>query len=523
MISFVCARVTATSSNCTDSNNDTGNYVKVYVDNDYDSYGFGSQVDICLVGNNLPLGFSYNNLDCNDNDPDTWHNTTVYLDNDHDSYGAGNATTMCLGPTIPYGYSNNSLDCNDNDSTISLLITGYLDRDIDGYGDNNPVLFCAKFLPFGYVNISGDCNDVNPFVHPSAIDSCNYIDDNCDGKIDDNFSDEGKVCYVGVGECRNSGIMVCNKDGNGTFCKGTPKSPSTEICDSKDNDCDGMIDENNICNDSNYSFILNLPNQATYNKNNVIVNLSLSSLSGKKADKISYIDYSAKKPRETVLCKACNQYGAYSLKTINLQDGEHNLFFKAVVNGTIYNDSIDIFVDSKVPRLYLPKIRTKDYTNGSFFISYDETNLKSITLFYGNENFTEYNCSSGKGKTCNLWVDLSNHSGEDIKFSYMVQDISGNTVSTNNMTAEVDITPPVINDITYPIVGNYVFLKINLTDKNFKDVSFFDNSYSKAKWKFLCSALNDNICEKDMRLSPGEHNITIRALDRAGNSVYQYI
>jgi len=315
MMSIVCAKVTSSNnSNCTDSNNNSGNIVKVYVDNDYDSYGAGNLIDYCLALNSLPLGYSYNNLDCNDNDAALWQNVTVYPDNDYDSYGAGNATIMCLGPTIPYGYSNNSLDCNDNDSSLTLSLVGYLDRDNDGYGDNNQALFCANKLPFGYVNLSGDCNDVNPFVHPNAIDTCNYVDDNCDGKIDENFSDEGKVCYVGIGECKNQGIMVCNKDQNGTFCKGTPKSPSVEICDGKDNDCDGLIDENDICNDSNFTFILNSPNQATYNKNNVVVNLTLSSISGKKADKISYVDNSAKKPRETILCKACNQFGSTTLK-----------------------------------------------------------------------------------------------------------------------------------------------------------------------------------------------------------------
>jgi len=507
------------SNNCTDSNNNTGNITKVYIDNDHDSYGTGSLVDFCLVGD-IPLGYTYTNGDCNDNDSTVWKNMTVYPDNDHDGYGAGNATSMCLGSSIPEGYSNNSLDCNDNNPGVWNTIIGYLDRDSDSYGDNNPLSFCSNQLPLGYVSVNGDCNDVNPFVNPGTIDICNYIDDNCNGKIDENFSDVGKTCTIGIGECENSGIIACKQDGSGTFCKGTAKKPSPEICDGKDNDCDGLIDENNVCNDTNLSLILNSPSLATYNKKNVAVNLSLLSLSGKLADKISYIDYSAKKPKETVLCKKCNQYGVYIPKTINLQDGLHNLTFKAIINGTVLDNSITIFVDSKSPRLYLPRIRTKDFSNGSFLINYDEDNLKSITLFYDNETYTDYNCSSGKNKFCTIIADMSQYNGEDISYSFLAEDISGNTAISKNMTAEIDTIPPVINAIDYPVNGSSVFFTFNITEKNFKEVSIFDNSYDKAKWKLLCSSLADGICQKQLRLSPGEHNLTIRASDKAGNSVF---
>ena len=76
----------------------------------------------------------------------------------------------------------------------------------------------------------------------SHSETCNGQDDDCDGSIDEGYN-VGAGCTVGVGECVNSGSYVCNGAGNGTQCSVSPKPSSTEICDGKDNDCDGSTDE----------------------------------------------------------------------------------------------------------------------------------------------------------------------------------------------------------------------------------------------------------------------------------------
>ena len=54
----------------------------------------------------------------------------------------------------------------------------------------------------------------------------------------------GAACSVGVGECQQSGTNICTGPGV-TMCTAVSGQPGTEICDGKDNDCDGATDEGN--------------------------------------------------------------------------------------------------------------------------------------------------------------------------------------------------------------------------------------------------------------------------------------
>src|SRR3954468_627614 len=60
----------------------------------------------------------------------------------------------------------------------------YPDSDGDGYGDTAAGIEKCD-MPDGYVARAGDCADDNAAIHPEAKETCDAVDNNCDGKIDD--------------------------------------------------------------------------------------------------------------------------------------------------------------------------------------------------------------------------------------------------------------------------------------------------------------------------------------------------
>jgi hypothetical protein len=130
-------------------------------------------------------------------------------------------------------------------------LTFYCDGDNDGYNSTvaNGTCDTHECVPAGCTTVPGtDCNDINPAVHPNAPEVCNGIDDNCVYGIDELY-DVNDACTVGIGECARTGVKICDAQGTGTECSVTPGSPSPEVCDGKDNNCNSVIDDLDADND----------------------------------------------------------------------------------------------------------------------------------------------------------------------------------------------------------------------------------------------------------------------------------
>jgi len=91
-----------------------------------------------------------------------------------------------------------------------------------------------------------DCNQL-PFdgcefeVKP---EECNAFDDNCNGETDEGAKGVGLQCDSGLPGLCATGVQIC--EGGSLKCKpNIQPNQIQEVCDGKDNDCDGQIDQNN--------------------------------------------------------------------------------------------------------------------------------------------------------------------------------------------------------------------------------------------------------------------------------------
>jgi hypothetical protein len=220
-------------------------------------------------------------------DEDAVDAPTWYADTDGDGYGDPGVAALYCEATAGWVEPSLATDCDDGDAAIhpsatevcdgadndcdalvddddpgldtGTAATWYADGDRDGYGDpGDAALACVA--PSGRVDDDGDCDDGDGAIHPGATEICDELDNDCDGLVDDDdpsldtstgsawysdadgdgYGDPGALtmaCDAPSGSVAASMATDCD-DGDASS-----HPAATEVCDGADNDCDGLVDD----------------------------------------------------------------------------------------------------------------------------------------------------------------------------------------------------------------------------------------------------------------------------------------
>ncbi len=200
--------------------------------------------------------------------------STYYADADNDGYGSATATAAAC--TRPVGYTTDATDCDDTDVNVHPGATetcDYVDEDCDGTADDNAtdkatfyadtdgdrfgdlaVTTTSCFAAAGYVSNSTDCDDGDSGIHPGATETCDLVDEDCDGVVDDSavdavtwYEDTDGDTYGDTGSpsvaCTDPGATWVSTGGDCDETSASVHPGATEACNSVDDNCNGTVDE----------------------------------------------------------------------------------------------------------------------------------------------------------------------------------------------------------------------------------------------------------------------------------------
>jgi hypothetical protein len=135
---------------------------------------------------------------------------------------------------------DNNCDENVDESGAKGCVDYYVDQDKDGAGPTDTQTCLCDPSAAHTALYGGDCNDENPDLHPWSPETCNDLDDNCNGLVDEDCDDDGDgycdiymevvgtpaVCPHGGGDCLdfapevNPGASEISENGLDDDCDG---------------------------------------------------------------------------------------------------------------------------------------------------------------------------------------------------------------------------------------------------------------------------------------------------------------
>lgn len=202
-----------------------------------------------------------------------------YQNLDGDAFGATGSMKCLCAPTGGWA-STVGGDCDDSDPLIypgALERCNLVDDDCDSTTDEDDAIGCGTFYqdgdgdgygttagsackcmpagPFTATKI-GDCNDVDRQAFPGADERCNLRDDDCDGETDEEGASDCQLYWVdrdkdGYGSLTAQSLCLCGPmepftapaDGDCQDYDEEIHPGALEVCDFKDQDCNGHADD----------------------------------------------------------------------------------------------------------------------------------------------------------------------------------------------------------------------------------------------------------------------------------------